>query len=229
MSEENATDQPCRDCGSSTRTLEVNGSGGSCLFLPFTPEFEAKLGEDFEYDSEPQWICRFLDGVACDKCGHVELKVHDTAIYLACDGPYLALSSEVCQVCALPCLGPLDIECFGVPARPLAHLAPQYGALLVCRLCRNCDLLWLSLHPDDHVGRQELSARFPVISYCGRCDHGRLRGTHIDVPHAGVGVLSDPSLKSGPYQGATDVAELLVNVCDQCGEVEVRAKWRSVL
>jgi hypothetical protein len=113
----------------------------------------------------------------------------------------------------------------GVPGQPLAHLASQYGAPLLGRLCRMCGRVWLSLHADDAKGRQELAARFGDSGACGRCGRGRVRVTRVDVPHAGSGVLYDPALPHGPHGWPTSAADLFVAVCDSCGEAEARAAW----
>jgi hypothetical protein len=198
------------------------------LFLPFTPQFEATLGDDFAYDgSEPRWLCRFLDAFACPTCGATDLAAHDPPTYLECDGPHLPPSSLPCPACGASCLGPIAVECFGVPGGPLAFLAPNYGAPLAGRLCRGCGRVWLSLYPDDAEARRELSARFPDGGPCGHCGRGRLRSTRVDVPHAGFGGLFDPSAPSGPQGESAWVAHLLVTVCDSCGEAEVRAGWRG--
>jgi hypothetical protein len=196
------------------------------LFLPFTPEFEATIGDDFSYDgSEPRWLCRFIDAHACTACGAIDLIAHDPVTYLECDGPYLPRSPLPCLACNSSCHGPLAIECDGVAGPPLAFLAPKFGAPLVGRLCGECGRLWLSLHPDDAEARRELTARIPDGGPCGRCGQGRLRPTRVDVPHAGFGGLYDPSSPSGPYQEPAWAADLLVVVCDVCGEAEARAGW----
>src|SRR5262249_8672629 len=162
-------EQRCRRCGSPTRTLEVAGGSGEALFLPFTPEFEATLGEDFAYDgSEPRWLCRFLDARACTACGASDLAAHDPATYLGCARPHLPRSPLTCPVCRSSCLGPVAIECYGVPGPPLAYLAPRFGAPLVGRLCGGCGRVWLSLYPDDAEARRELAARVADGGSCGR-------------------------------------------------------------
>lgn len=216
----------CRTCGEPTRTLEASGVGGAALHLPFTAEFEATLDEEFAFDgSEPRWLCRFIDARACTACGAADLAAHDPATYLECDGPHLPASPLPCRACGSPCAGPLGVECFGVPGRPLAYLAAQYGAPLAGRLCRGCGRVWLSLHPDDAEGRRELAARFPDGGACGRCGRGRVRATRVDVPHAGFGGLYDPSVPAGPYKEPSWAADLLVAVCDSCGEATARAGW----
>jgi len=52
-------EQRCRACGSPTRRLEVAGQGGAMLLFPLRLEFEASLGDDFDWDSDPRWLCRF--------------------------------------------------------------------------------------------------------------------------------------------------------------------------
>jgi hypothetical protein len=218
--------QPCRECGSLTRLLEVAGGGGGALFLPMTREFEATLGEDFAYDgSEPRWLCRFLDGHACPVCGACDLTAHDPATYLECDGPHLLPSPLLCRACEGPCVGPVSVEVFGGPGTPLAYLGPSYGAPLVARVCQGCGRVWLGLYPDDAEARRELATRFPDGRPCGRCGRGQLRATRVDVPHAGFAGLYDPSSPSGPYGEPGWAADLLVVVCDGCGEAETRAGW----
>jgi hypothetical protein len=196
------------------------------LFLPFTPEFEATLGEGFSYDgSEPRYLCRFIDARACPACGAADLVAHDAATYLACDGLYLPRSPLPCPACGSACCGPLAIECDGVGKPPLAYLAPKHGAPLAGQLCVACGRVWLSLYSDDADGRRELAARIADGGPCGRCGRGRLRATCVDVPYAGPGGLYDPSIRSGPYQSPARVADLLVVVCDSCGEAEARAGW----
>jgi hypothetical protein len=219
-------DQPCRSCGAPVRTLEVAGGSGEALFLPFTPELEATLGDDFAYDgSEPRWLCRFLDAQVCTRCGTSDFTAHDPTTYLQCDGPHLPQSPVACPGCGASCLGPLAIECFGVPGPPLAYLADKFGAPLVGRLCGACGRVWLSLYPDDAEARRELAARFADDGSCARCGRGRLRTTRVDVPHGGFGGLYDPALPSGPYGAPAWVADLLVVVCDTCGEAEAKARW----
>ena len=216
----------CRTCGSPTRLLEVAGRGGAALFLPFTPEFEAALGAGFSYDgSEPRWLCRFLDAHACPACGASDLAAHDPATYLYCDGPYLPPSLLPCPACGASCLGPLAVECFGVPGPPLAYLAPKFGAPLAGRLCGGCGRVWLSLYAGDAEARRELAARLADGGACGRCDRGRLRATRVDVPYAGFGGLYEPASPSGPYREPAWAADLRVVVCDSCGEAETRAGW----
>jgi hypothetical protein len=214
----------CRFCGSPARLLEVGGGGG--LLLPLTPEFEAALGDDFAFDgSEPRWLCRFLDAHACPACGASDLVAHDPATYLACDGPHLPPSALPCPACGASCLGPLSVEWYGVPGPPLAYLAPKYGAPLAGRLCARCGRVWLSLHPDDAEARRELAARVPDGGPCGRCGRGRLRVTPLDVPYSGFAGLYDPASPSGPYGEPAWAADLLVVVCDSCGEADARARW----
>jgi hypothetical protein len=196
------------------------------LFFPFRPEVEATLGEDFAYDgSEPRWLCRFIDALACARCGSVDLTVQDLTTYLGCDGPYLPTSPLACPACGSSCHGSLDFDCYGVPGRPLAYLAPKYGAPLSGRLCTACGRVGLSLFPEDAEARRELTARVADHGPCKRCGRGRLRLTRVDVPHAGFGGLFDPALPSGPYKTPTWVADLLVAICDACGEAEARAEW----
>jgi hypothetical protein len=195
------------------------------LFFPFPPVVEATLRDDFDYDSEPSWRCRFIDALACLACGASDLTVHDLAAYLECDGPSLPRSLSACPACGSSCHGPLEFECYGVPGPPLAYLAPQYGAPLLGRLCSGCGRVWLSLFPDDAEARRELAARIADHGCCGRCGRGRLRLTRVDIPHADFGGLFDPALPSGPYGAPTWVADLLVAVCDACGEAEARAGW----
>ncbi len=218
--------QRCRSCGSPTRLLEVAGGSSAALFLPFTREFEATLGDDFAYDgSEPRWLCRFIDAHACTACGACDLVAHDPATYLACDGLHVPTSPLSCPVCDSTCLGPIVIEGFGVTGRPLAYLAPKFGAPLAARLCTECGRVWLSLYPDDSEARRELAARFPDGGSCPRCERGRLRPTRVDVSYAGFGSLCDPATPSGPYGGPAWVGDLLIVVCDSCGETETRAGW----
>jgi hypothetical protein len=221
--------QQCRNCGSPARTLEVAGGSGEALFLPFTPEFEATLGEDFSYDgSEPRWLCRFLDARACPNCGACDLAAHDPATYLECDGPHLPRSARSCPACNTSCLGPLAVECFGVPGPPLAYLAPKFGAPLIGRLCSGCGRVWLSLNPDDAEARRELVTRFADSGPCGLCGMGRLRATRVDVPHGGFAGLFDPSSPSGSCGAPAWAADLMVVVCDKCGESEPRANWQGL-
>jgi hypothetical protein len=216
----------CRFCGSPTRPLEVSGSGGGGLFLPLTPEFEAGLGEDFVFDgSEPRWLSRFLDAHACTGCEACDLVPHDLATYLECDGPHLPPSALACRACGSSCLGPLALESYGVPGQPLAYLAPKYGAPLAGRLCGRCGRTWLSLDPDDTEARRELAARFQDGGPCSRCEPGRLRVTRLDVPYSGFAGLYDPASPSGPYGEPSWAADLLLVVCDSCGEAEARVEW----
>jgi len=218
--------QPCRECGSPTRLLEVSGGGGGALFLPLTRAFEATLGDDFAYDgSEPRWLCRFLDGRACPACGACDLAAHDATTYLECDGPHLPSSPLLCRVCGGPCLGPIAVEVFGGPGTLLAYLGPKFGAPLAARVCRRCGQVWLGLYREDTEARRELAARFPDGGPCDPCRRGRLRATRTDVPHAGFGGLYDPSSQSGPYGAAAWAADLLVVVCDGCGEAVFQARW----
>jgi hypothetical protein len=130
-----------------------------------------------------------------------------------------------CPACGSSCLGPLAVECYGVPGPPLAYLAPKYGAPLVGRLCGECGRVWLSLYPDDAEGRRELAARVVDGGACGQCGGGRLRATRVDVPHGGFGRLYDPASPTGQHGVPGWVADLLVVVCDSCGEAEARAGW----
>jgi hypothetical protein len=206
--------------------LEVAGSGGGALFLPFTPEFQATIGDDFSYDGdEPRWLCRFIDAHACAACEAADLTAQDPATFLECDGPHLPRSPVSCLACGSPCLGPIGIECFGVPGPPLAYLAPKYGAPLVGRLCEKCGRVWLSLYPHDHEARRELAARIADGGCCGLCRQGRLRVTRVDVPYSGFAGLYDPASPTGHLGAAGLVADLLVAVCDSCGEAEARARW----
>lgn len=215
----------CRTCASPSRRLEVAGRGGAMLLIPLRSEFEATIGDDFDWDADPRWMCRFVDALACPDCGTCDLTVVDPATYLACDGSHLAGSPEPCRACGFACLGPITFESLGVPDQPLAYLGPQYGAPLVGRLCAACHLIWLSLYPDDDEARRELAGRFVDGGTCGRCGRGRLRATHVDVPHTGDGGLFDPEQPTGQYGGPAWVADLLVVVCDQCGEADARARW----
>jgi hypothetical protein len=195
------------------------------LFLPLRPEFEAAIDDDFDWDSDPRWLCRFIDSLSCPECGTCDLTVSNPSAFLGCDGPHLPVSPAACRACGSSCHGPLAFECYGVPGQPLAFLGPQYGGPLVGRLCGACHLVWLSLHPDDAEGRRELAARFPDGGTCDQCGRGRLRATRVDVPHAGYGGLYDPSQPTGQYGGPAWVADLLIVVCDSCGEATARAGW----
>jgi hypothetical protein len=218
----------CRNCATPTRRLEVAGGGGGELFLPFTPKFESGVGEDFSYDgNEPRWLCRFLDAHACPTCGTCDLAPQDVATYLRCDGPHLPRSPLNCPACGSWCLGPIAVECFGVPGSPLAYLAPKYGAPLLGRLCEGCGLTWLSLDPEDREARRELAKRFSGEAACGRCRQGQLRMTRVDVPYSDLAGLYDPASHAGHLGEAGLLADLFVAVCDSCGEAETRAKWRE--
>jgi hypothetical protein len=219
--------QLCRICGSAARLLEVAGGGGGALFLPCTPEFEATVGEELYDDTEPRWLCRFIDALACSTCGACDLALQDFATYLQCDGPHLPRSPLTCRACGSSCLGPITVECFGVPGPPLAYLAPQYGAPLVGRLCGGCGRAWLSLHSQDSKARRELAGRFPGGGTCGRCGRGQLRVTRVDVPYSDFAGLYDPASPTSHHVAASLVADQLVAVCDSCGEAEARARWRG--
>jgi hypothetical protein len=197
------------------------------LFLPCTPEFEATVGEDFYHDTEPRWLCRFIDACVCFTCGACDLAPNDFACYLQCDGPHLPRSPLICRACGSSCLGPIAVECFGVPGPPLAYLAPQYGAPLLGRLCQGCGLTWLSLDPQDSKARRELASRFAGEGTCGRCRQGQLRMTRVDVPYSDFAGLYDPASQVGHLGDAGLLADLFVAVCDSCGEAEPRAKWRE--
>jgi hypothetical protein len=97
---------------------------------------------------------------------------------------------------------------------------------LIGRLCEVCGLTWLSLDPQDSEGRRELARRFSEGAVCGRCGQGHLRVTRVDVPHSDFAGLYDPGSPVGRLGDAELVADLLVAVCDSCGEAESRAKWR---
>jgi hypothetical protein len=214
--------QTCRGCGAPTRRLEVSGRGVGPVFFPIPPAVESELGDDFDWESDPRWLCRFIDALACPDCGQCDLAVADPQTYLNCDGPHLPQSSVWCRACSSACRGPLEFECYGAPGVPLAYLAPNYGAPLVGRLCVACGRVWLCLYPDDSKGRMELEARFPDSGCCTCCGRGRLRATNVEVPHGnGFGALYDPGLPSGK----NCVADWLVSVCDSCGEAEARAGW----
>jgi hypothetical protein len=218
--------EQCRNCGSPARLLEVSGWGGGAPFLPVTPEFEATVSEEVLCDdTEPRWLCRIIDARACPTCGVCDLAARDLATYLQCDGPHLPRSPLSCPACASTCLGPIRIECFGVLGTLLAYLDRNYGAELDGRLCEGCGLVWLSLYPDDSEARRELVARFPSAGPCGRCGRGQLRVTRVDVPHAGFAGLYDPAVQTGRPLEAGLVADLVVAVCDSCGEAETRGEW----
>jgi hypothetical protein len=78
--------------------------------------------------------------------------------------------------------------------------------------------VWLSLYAEDRKGRRELAARITDGGGCPSCSGGRLRVTRMDMPHDGYGGLFDPAT-------SVCVADLLVAVCDTCGEAEARADW----
>jgi hypothetical protein len=215
----------CRTCQVPLKPLEVNASGGGGLMLQPTAGYQSVIEEDADFDwSSPSWLGRYLDGYPCFACDTVELAVADRKRYLDCEGRYLPHSSRLCPVCRSTCRGPLVIECDGVGSPPLAFLDHQYGAPLRGTLCSTCGRVWMHLVADDDEARTELARRFADSGPCMLCKRGRLRLTRVDVPHSGVAGLYQPAppAETGRHREPTRVADLLVAVCDSCGEAAVR-------
>jgi hypothetical protein len=220
----------CLTCQAPLKPLEVNASGGGGLMLQPTPGYQSVIEEDPDFDwSSPSWLGRYLDGYPCFDCETVELALADRKRYLDCEGRYLPHSSRRCPLCRLTCRSPLVIECDGVGSPPLAFLAPQYGAPLLGALCPSCGRVWMSLAADDEEARTELARRYPDGGSCGRCVRGRLRLTRVDVPHSGVAGLYRPvpPAEDGRHRHPACVADLLVAVCDFCGEAAVRLEAKG--
>jgi hypothetical protein len=88
------------------------------------------------------------------------------------------------------------------------------------RLCKGCGLIWLSLDLQDSEARRELANRFFGHAACARCRQGQLRMTRVDVPYSDFAGLYDPASQVGHLGEAGLLADLLVEVCDSCGEAE---------
>jgi hypothetical protein len=207
------------------RRLEVSGQGGGALLFPFPKELEHILEEDFDFDRDPRSLCRYVDALTCKSCDTCRLILQNLSVFLSCDGPYLPQSPHACPACSGSCYGPLQFDIDGVPSAPLAYLAPKFGAPLIGRLCSACGQIWMSLYPDDYEARRELASRFASSGACSRCAVGQLRETNMDVPYSGLAGLFDATMPTGKYGAPTLVADLLVRVCDACGEALPRIHW----
>src|SRR5262249_5928929 len=148
------------------------------------------------------------------------------------DGSELASGSLTCPACNIACRGPQWIECDGVPDVLFAFLDWNYGAPLPGHVCVACSRVWLRLPSDDFEARRELAKRFSDDGLSGRCGQCRLRITRLYVPPSGLVGLYDPSLSTNSTNAGdadalsewakTRVAELLLEICDNCGEATTR-------
>lgn len=216
----------CRSCGSAIRRLEVIADGGGGIYLRPTDRVLESLDE---FDStDPRWLAlsqgRYLDGYACLSCKTADLAVVDLKAVLDQEGNGLPISSRHCPACNECCCGPLLLEIDAVPAGPMAFIEPKYGAGLCAWLCPSCGRVLLGLQPADSTGRSELASRFPDVGECSSCIRGRLRLTQVDAPYCGFVWLTEPSLNESP---APKMAELMVAICDACGEATTQLRVKK--
>jgi hypothetical protein len=203
---------------------EVNVEGGGGVFLRAAATFRSEVEAEAELEaSSPRWLCRFLDGYPCFKCGTLDLTVVDLPLLLECEASGWEVTDRSCRACGGSCRGPRPLEAEAVPAMLLAFLEPRYGAPLVGRLCASCGRVWLSLEAGDTEAGTRLAARFPDAGRCASCEEGRLRVTRIDAPYCPgyVGLWSEGSGAAGGG-AALPAAWILLAVCDACGEAVTR-------
>lgn len=215
----------CRSCDASLHRLEVIADSGGGIYLQPTQRVLEPLEADPDFDStDLRWLNltqgRYLDGYACFSCHAVV----DVKAVLEQEGNGLPISSRRCPDCNGCCRGPLVLEIDAVPAGPMAFIEPKYGANLCAWLCASCGRVLLGLEPDDFTGGPELASRFPDAGECSSCGQGRLRLTQVDAPYCGFVWLCEPPVNDRPGR---KMADLMVAVCDACGEAATQLRGRQ--